>query len=215
MQVTIDGLEAYLQKLYGGKVTEQGLFMKLVEEMGEVAEALNKRTGRKASDGSDLQAELGEELADVIHYAVAIAAVNGLDLNEIILKKQENSRANITQKARSLESEMKDFQRKIENNAFLTRERAEQEQQRLLKKQEELQNLDNQLAQELMQEQQKLNEQLRDTIVSQLRAFNQDKGFQVVFSNTVGDNILLAGDSYDITAELLEFLNKNYSAPAQ
>ena len=137
------------------------------------------------------------------------------DLNEIILKKQENSRANITQKARSLESEMKDFQRKIENNAFLTRERAEQEQQRLLKKQEELQNLDNQLAQELMQEQQKLNEQLRDTIVSQLRAFNQDKGFQVVFSNTVGDNILLAGDSYDITAELLEFLNKNYSAPAQ
>ena len=137
------------------------------------------------------------------------------DLNEIILKKQENSRANITQKARSLESEMKDFQRKIENNAFLTRERAEQEQQRLLKKQEELQNLDNQLAQELMQEQQKLNEQLRDTIVSQLRVFNQDKGFQVVFSNTVGDNILLAGDTYDITAELLEFLNRNYSTPAK
>ena len=137
------------------------------------------------------------------------------DLNEIILKKQENSRANITQKARSLESEMKDFQRKIENNAFLTRERAEQEQQRLLKKQEELQNLDNQLAQELMQEQQKMNEQLRDTIVSQLRAFNQDKGFQVIFSNTVGDNILLAGDTYDITAELLEFLNRNYSTPAK
>ena len=137
------------------------------------------------------------------------------DLNEIILKKQENSRANITQKARSLESEMQEFQRKIENNAFLTRERAQQEQQRLMNKQQELQNLDNQLAQELMQEQQKLNEQLRDTIVSQLRAFNQDKGFQVVFSNTVGDNILLAGDTYDITTELLEFLNKNYSAPAK
>lgn len=137
------------------------------------------------------------------------------DLNEIILKKQENSRANITQKARSLESEMQEFQRKIENNAFLTRERAQQEQQRLLNKQQELQNLDNQLAHELMQEQQKLNEQLRDTIVSQLRAFNQDKGFQVVFSNTVGDNILLAGDTYDITAELLEFLNRNYSAPAK
>lgn len=91
MQVTIDGLEAYLQKLYGGKVTEQGLFMKLVEEMGEVAEALNKRTGRKASDGSDLQAELGEELADAIHYAVAIAAVNGLDLNEIILRKDRHA----------------------------------------------------------------------------------------------------------------------------
>ena len=130
------------------------------------------------------------------------------DLNEIILKKQENSRANITQKARS-------FQRKVENNAFLTRERAEQEQQRLLNKQQELQNLDNQLAQELMQEQQKLNEQLRDTVVSQLKAFNLGRGYQVVFSNTVGDNILLAGDSYDITGELLEYLNKNYSSPAK
>ena len=137
------------------------------------------------------------------------------DLNEIILKKQENSRANITQKARSLESEMQDFQRKIENNAFLTRERAQQEQDRLVKKQQELQNLDNQLAQELMQEQQKLNEQLRDTIVSQLRAFNQDKGFQVVFSNTVGDNILLAGENYNITSELLDYLNKNYATPTK
>ena len=127
----------------------------------------------------------------------------------------ENSRANITQKARSLESEMQDFQRKIENNAFLTRERAQQEQDRLVKKQQELQNLDNQLAQELMQEQQKLNEQLRDTIVSQLRAFNQDKGFQVVFSNTVGDNILLAGETYNITSELLDYLNKNYATPTK
>ena len=136
------------------------------------------------------------------------------DLNEIILKKQENSRANITQKARSLQSEMQDFQRKIENNAFLTRERAEQEQQRLLKKQQELQDLDNQLAQELMQEQQKLNEQLRDTIVAQLKVFNQGRGYQVVFSNTMGDNILLAGQAYEITAELLEQLNMNYSSAA-
>ena len=137
------------------------------------------------------------------------------DLNEIILKKQENSRANITQKARSLQSEMQDFQRKVENNAFLTRERAEQEQQRLLKKQEELQTLDNRLAQELMQEQEKLNEQLRDTVVSQLKTFNKDRGYQVVFSNTVGDNILLAGDAYDITTELLEYLNKSYSSPSK
>lgn len=137
------------------------------------------------------------------------------DLNERILKRQEDSRANITQKARALQSEMQDFQRKVENNAFLTRERAEQEQRRLLTKQEELQNLDNQLANELMQEQQKLNEQLRDTVVAQLKTFNKDHSFQVVFSNTVGDNILLAEDVYDITAELIEYLNKNYVSPAK
>ena len=135
------------------------------------------------------------------------------DLNEIIIKKQENSRASVNQKLRALQTEMQDFQRKVENNAFLTRERAEQEQARLMKKQQELQDFDNRLAQELVSEQQRLNEQLRDTLVSQLRVYNKDKGYQVILSNTMGDNILLAGDAYDITKEVIEYLNKNY-APA-
>lgn len=63
--------------------------MKLIEEVGEVAEVLNKKAGRKATSGEDLQAQLGEELADVIHYAMAIAALNGLDMNAVILKKDK------------------------------------------------------------------------------------------------------------------------------
>ena len=91
MQVTMEGLEAYLEKQYGGWAGEQSLFMKLVEEIGEVAELLNRRSGRKASDGSGLNEELGKELADVIHYTVAIAAVNGLDLNAMILAKDKQA----------------------------------------------------------------------------------------------------------------------------
>lgn len=91
MQVTIDALEEYLAQQYRGRAGEQALFMKLVEEVGEVAEVLNKRGGRKASDGTELAAELGNELADVIHYAVAIAAVNGLDLNDILLEKDKRA----------------------------------------------------------------------------------------------------------------------------
>ena len=91
MQVTIEALEAYLHHHYGGRGNEQGLFMKLVEEMGEIAEVLNQRAGRKACDSRDLDAELGNELADLIHYAVAIAAINGLDLNRIILDKDRRA----------------------------------------------------------------------------------------------------------------------------
>ena len=61
--------------------------MKLVEELGEVAEVLNKRAGRKSSDESDLQEELGTELADMLHYIVAIASINEIDLNEIVIQK--------------------------------------------------------------------------------------------------------------------------------
>jgi NTP pyrophosphatase (non-canonical NTP hydrolase) len=67
------------------------MFMKLVEEMGEVAEVLNRRAGRNASDGSDLQEELGTELADMIHYIVAIAAINHIDLSRIILEKDKKA----------------------------------------------------------------------------------------------------------------------------
>lgn len=91
MEITINDLEAYLYHQYGQRGTEQGMFMKLVEEMGEVAEVLNKRSGRKATDDSDLDTELCRELADLIHYAVAIAAINELDLNAIMLEKDRQA----------------------------------------------------------------------------------------------------------------------------
>lgn len=74
MNVMIAELQAYLFDYYSNGGIDQSLFMKLVEEIGEVAEILNKKTGRKSTGKEDLQAELGNELADVIHYAVAIAA---------------------------------------------------------------------------------------------------------------------------------------------
>ena len=89
MKITIEELEAYLLDHYSNGGIDQSLFMKLVEEIGEVAEVLNKKAGRKAVGDEDLQVQLGNELADVIHYAVAIAALNGVDMNEVILKKDK------------------------------------------------------------------------------------------------------------------------------
>lgn len=91
MDVTIEALQAYLEDHYGGRATEQGMFMKLVEEIGEVAEVLNKRASRKATDENDLQEQLGTELADMIHYIVAIAAINDIDLSRIILEKDKRA----------------------------------------------------------------------------------------------------------------------------
>lgn len=91
MEITIPAIEAYLKDRYGGWANEQGMFMKLVEELGEVAEVLNMRSGAKKEDGSDLQKELGTELADLIHYAVAIAAINNIPLNEIMLDKDKKA----------------------------------------------------------------------------------------------------------------------------
>ena len=74
---------------YAGWANEQGLFIKFVEEMGEVAEILNMRAGRKSDDGRDMQKELGVEFADMIHYIVAICAINDIDLNDVMLEKDK------------------------------------------------------------------------------------------------------------------------------
>ena len=91
MKISIDDLQAYLSDRYSGWATEQSMFMKLVEEIGEVAEVLNKRAGRKASDENDLQEQLGIELVDMIHYIVAIAAINNIDLTTLMIEKDKKA----------------------------------------------------------------------------------------------------------------------------
>ena len=87
MKIAIDDLQAYLADRYNGWATEQSMFMKLVEEIGEVAEVLNKRAGRKATTENDLQEQLGVELVDMIHYIVAIAAINDINLTKLVIEK--------------------------------------------------------------------------------------------------------------------------------
>ena len=91
MKITIEELEEYLLDHYSNGGIDQSLFMKLVEEIGEVAEVLNKKAGRKSSGNEDLQMQLGNELADVIHYAIAFAALNGLNMNDIIISKDKKA----------------------------------------------------------------------------------------------------------------------------
>lgn len=133
-----------------------------------------------------------------------------LEAQDKLMTRQENARLELNQKARTLQNEMADFQRKLENNAFLSRERAESEQQRILKKQQDLENREAQLTQEIMLENQQLQAQLADTILSFLKQYNADGRYHMIFSNNAKDNILLSADCYDITSEVVGALNTRY-----
>jgi outer membrane protein len=130
--------------------------------------------------------------------------------NEDIIKKQESSRQTVGNQARQLQGEMVEFQKKLQNNAFLSRERAEQEQTRLQKKQQDLQQLDSKLTQQLLQEQQKMSQRLRDTINKFIKSFNKDGRYQMILSNSSNDNVLYADKCYDITSEVTKLLNERY-----
>lgn len=132
------------------------------------------------------------------------------DLNEELIKKTEEARMNLNSQAQSLDKEVADFQRKLQTNAFLSEERAQNEANRLQQKKDKLDQLNLQLQQELAQQQAQMNAQLGDTIRTFLRAYNAEKKFEMIFSNTMYDNILIDFPKYDITAEVLGLLNEKY-----
>jgi len=133
------------------------------------------------------------------------------DLNDALLKKVEDRRLSINQKANVLNKAVADFQQKAQMNAFISQERQAQEQDKLIKQKQDLDNLASQADKELSIEQMQMIQQVTDTIVAALKVFNTPKKYQLILSNAGTDNILYAADdSYDITNQVVEFLNARY-----
>lgn len=101
-----------------------------------------------------------------------------IDLNEAMVKKGENVRLTLNQKASELEKQKQEFQTKYQNNAYLSQERAQQEYNRIAKLEQDLQNLSNKLQSELMSENEKNSLQLRDSINAFLKEYNKTKRLQ-------------------------------------
>ena len=133
------------------------------------------------------------------------------DLNEQMIKKEENIRTTLNEKGKKLEKEAQEFQRKYENNGFVSPERAQQEYQRIQKQQQDLQELQQKLTEELAVENQKNSLQLRDSINSFLKIYNENKGYDLIISNTGFDNLLYANPAHNITNEIVEGLNSRYT----
>ena len=137
------------------------------------------------------------------------------DLTEQMIKKEENIRTTLNEKGKKLEREAAEFQRKYENNGFVSPERAQQEYQRIQKQQQELQELQQKLTGELAAENQKNSLELRDSINSFLQVYNQTKGYDLIISNTAFDNLLYGNPAYNITNEIVEGLNARYTPSAK
>lgn len=133
------------------------------------------------------------------------------EANEKLMSKQEDARLKLNTKLRTLQNEMADFQRKLDNGAFLSQERAQKEYQRLQKKQQDLEQLEAKLTQDILEENQALNLQLSDSLMNYLKTYNADGRFEIILNNNAKDNILMAADGYDITNDVVDGLNARYA----
>lgn len=134
-----------------------------------------------------------------------------IELNEEMIRKEENIRTTLNEKAKDLQADFEEFERKLNNNGFVTRERAESEQNRILKKRQDLEQLQERLSNELAIENNKNNVLFRDSINAFINDYNKVKGYNVILSR-IGDNILYIDSDMNITQEIIDGLNARYEA---
>ena len=178
---------------------------------------LTGNKGEKKSQGNDLA------FSDSISFHLPLAYVNTdsllsnynfyKDLSDDLMKKFEEKKLIIKQREDKIRREIINYQEKVNRNIFLSRESVQQEENRLLGLQQDLEKYAASVEQELTFDQMKMNQQLQDTIKSAIKDFNIPKKYEMIISNVGTDNILYADDSYDITAEVIEFLNARYVPP--
>ncbi|MBP8849871.1 MAG: OmpH family outer membrane protein [Breznakibacter sp.] len=131
-------------------------------------------------------------------------------INEDLLAQEEKSRTSFNEKAKSLQNDVAEFQRKVQNNGFLSLERAQQAQEELRAREAQLQELNQKLSRQLMEEQERVTKQLRDDISSFLKEYNKNKGYKIILSNAMGASVLYSEKSVNITKDVVAALNANY-----
>ena len=86
-KTTVKYLQSYIKaKDYHPELLKD-YFLKLSEEVGELSRAIRK--DQKATDPTQLKGTIDEELWDVIYYALAIANLYEIDMEQVIKVKSE------------------------------------------------------------------------------------------------------------------------------
>ena len=127
------------------------------------------------------------------------------DLKSELESKVQAVQEDLTKKGRSFESAVKDFEAKIAKG-LLTRSQAEEQQKRLLEREQNLQSLSQQKQMELAEEEAVMMRRVMDAIQTYITKYNQDKNYALILSVPV-----LAGDpSLNITQDILKGMNEEY-----
>ncbi len=84
---TLRELQEYIKAKDFNPGLKEGYFLKLVEEVGELAEVI--RNDKRLGGDCDIKGTIEEELYDVFYYVLALANLYGIDLQESCLLKEE------------------------------------------------------------------------------------------------------------------------------
>lgn len=131
------------------------------------------------------------------------------DLHDEFAKKQEAYTTEYGTKRQNFEKEAAAFQEKLQRGGFLTEQRAVQERDRLMGKEQEIMKLDQELSNKLAEIQQANNKQILDKLMAYLKEYNETAQYDYIFN---GADVLIGDEAHNITAKVLKALNEEYNA---
>lgn len=132
-----------------------------------------------------------------------------LDYEVVLKDKGAQIQNTLAQKQRNLEQHAANLQKKYENGGFTTKDELEAAQNQIQNEQLQLQQTAEKLNAEFNIEQERINQEARDSIQAFLKDYNKTRKYDFVMVKA-GDNLLIANPKYDITADVVKGLNKRY-----
>ena len=130
------------------------------------------------------------------------------DLTEEMMRKEENYRLVIAEENNKLDKEIQDFQKKLQNGVYSSRERAESEQNRLIKKQNSLAEKSEKYSQELLNDRDANSQKISEVVNNFIKEYNKDHGYDLIISKS---SLMFANENMSITADIIEGLNAAYN----
>jgi outer membrane protein len=164
-------------------------------------EVLNGRETSGSVTGEGLRIAYVKADSVIINYELA------QDLHDDFTKKQEAYNTEFRSKRQTFEREASAFQEKLQRGGFLTEQRAMQERDRLVGREQEILKLDQDLSGKLAELQATNNQQILDSLISYLEVFNLTRNYDYIFN---GADVLVGDEANNITKEVLQAMNDRY-----
>lgn len=135
-------------------------------------------------------------------------------LKDKLIARQKQLEGEFAGKQSKFEQEAMAFQKKVQNNSFLSLESAQAQEAEIYRKQQELLVLKDDLSMKLMKEEQEMTAQLYDSVVNLIKVFNADNHYSYIINNNMGNALLFGDESTNLTDTLAAMLNERYKKVA-
>lgn len=133
-------------------------------------------------------------------YAVFQADLKALET------RSKGMESTLASRGRSLQQELIAAEQKAQSGQWAPAQ-IQKEQQRLMQKQQNLVAQQESMSKQLLDERQKLQENLEKRVKELLTAIRKEKGYDFILNYGPGTGVLMVNDSLDITKVVLEKLN--------